>query len=130
MLHNPDVQSKVHQEIDAVIGQGRLPRLSDRVHMPYTEATILETQRMGDIVPLGIFHATTEDTVFRGCSIPKGTWVMPHFYAVHRDPKLWEDPYKFDPTRFLDAEGALDKKEYLLAFSMGAYFIMNFTNPT
>ncbi len=46
---HPDVQEKVRQEIWDVIGQENAPQLSDRARMPYTDATIMEIQRMADV---------------------------------------------------------------------------------
>ena len=46
MTHsNQDVQDKFRREIFEVIGHDKQPSLSERVNMPYTEATILELQR-------------------------------------------------------------------------------------
>lgn len=47
MLNNLDVQVRVQQEIDDVIGRGRMPSLKDKLLLPYTEATIMEIQRLG-----------------------------------------------------------------------------------
>ena len=38
-------------------------------------------------------------------SIPKGTQVWPNLHELLHDERHWEDPHKFDPSRFLDAEG-------------------------
>ena len=119
MLHHPDVQAKVQKEIKEVLGHQCLPSMHHCTNMPYTQATILEIQRVADAVPLGVPHSTTKDVYFRGYLLPKSTWILPHLYAVNRDPKLWPEPFQFDPTRFLDSEGKLDKKEYLIPFSMG-----------
>eukprot|EP00058_Branchiostoma_floridae_P016376 XP_002601864.1 hypothetical protein BRAFLDRAFT_215356 [Branchiostoma floridae] len=59
---HPEIQEKVAAELDSVVGRDRLPELSDREAMPYTEATILEVMRMGSIAPLSLPHATTVDT--------------------------------------------------------------------
>jgi hypothetical protein len=45
----PVVQEKVRQEIDNVIGHDRSAKLTDREYMPFTEVTIMEIQRMGNI---------------------------------------------------------------------------------
>jgi cytochrome P450 len=72
----PEVQRKAQEEIDDVIGTDRLPTLSDRGSLPYVEAIVLELLRWQPITPLNIPHATTEDDVFEGMFIPKGSVIM------------------------------------------------------
>lgn len=57
-----DVSGNVQREIDAVVGRGRLPSLTDKGTLPYTEATIMEVQRMSVVVPLAIPHMTSRTT--------------------------------------------------------------------
>jgi cytochrome P450 len=45
MLHYPDVYRKAQQEIDRVIGNGRLPEIADRDSLPYFEAIMKELYR-------------------------------------------------------------------------------------
>lgn len=53
---------KVHEEIERVIGADRAPSLTDKAQMPFTEATIMEVQRLAMVVPLSIPHMTSEKT--------------------------------------------------------------------
>lgn len=117
---NQDIQDRVHAEIDDVIGSEVSPRMHHRLQLPFTEACVLETQRLGDIAPFGVPHAVTEDTEFRGYFIPKDTEVFPNMYSVHMDPNVWPQPDKFNPHRFFDDKGRIDKKE-LIPFSVGEY---------
>ena len=45
MVHYPDVYRKAQEEIDRVIGNGRLPVIADRSSLPYFEAIIKECYR-------------------------------------------------------------------------------------
>ncbi|KAK2169207.1 hypothetical protein LSH36_12g36072 [Paralvinella palmiformis] len=92
--------------------------MDDRKKLPFTEASILEIQRLADIVPLGIPHAVTEDVQFRGYFIPKDTLVLSNMYSVHMNPELWPEPEKFKPERFLQRGMKVEKKE-LIPFSVG-----------
>ncbi|XP_023372804.1 cytochrome P450 2U1 isoform X2 [Otolemur garnettii] len=110
---------KVHEEIERVIGPNRAPSLTDKAQMPYTEATIMEVQRLTVVVPLAIPHMTSERTVLQGYNIPKGTMILPNLWSVHRDPAIWEKPEDFYPNRFLDDQGQLIKKETFIPFGIG-----------
>ncbi|XP_058150369.1 cytochrome P450 2U1 [Dasypus novemcinctus] len=119
MSLNPDVQEKVHEEIERVIGPDRAPSLTDKFQMPYTEATIMEVQRLAVVVPLAIPHMASEETVLQGYTIPKDTLILPNLWSVHRDPVTWEKPDDFYPNRFLDDQGQLIKKETFIPFGIG-----------
>ncbi|XP_052570464.1 vitamin D 25-hydroxylase isoform X2 [Peromyscus californicus insignis] len=115
----PNIQGQVHKEIDLIMGYSRKPSWEDKCKMPYTEAVLHEVLRFCNIVPLGIFHATSEDAIVRGYSIPKGTTVITNLYSVHFDEKYWKDPDIFYPERFLDNSGCFTRKEAFIPFSLG-----------
>ncbi|XP_057619315.1 cytochrome P450 2B1-like [Chionomys nivalis] len=119
MLKYPHVAEKVQKEIDQVIGSHRPPTLDDRTKMPYTEAVILEIQRFADILPIGVPHKVTKDTLFRGYLLPKNTEVYPILSAALHDPRYFEQPDAFNPDHFLDASGTLKKNEAFMPFSIG-----------
>lgn len=45
MALHPDCQAKAQEELDGVIGSGRLPEFHDRDSLPYLECLIQETLR-------------------------------------------------------------------------------------
>ncbi|XP_078698409.1 cytochrome P450 2D6-like [Branchiostoma floridae x Branchiostoma belcheri] len=119
MTLNPDIQNKVQQELDAVVGEG-LPTLSHRSQLPYVNACLLEVMRIRPVIPLAVPHATTETVKVRGYDIPKETQVLMNLYSLHMDPAYWPDPDRFHPGRFLDAEGnVINKPESFMPFSGG-----------
>lgn len=54
MIHSPESQKKAQAEIDAVIGNGRLPRFEDRLNLPYVDALVKEIYRCFVVGPLGM----------------------------------------------------------------------------
>ncbi|KAM4022751.1 cytochrome P450 2D15-like [Anomaloglossus baeobatrachus] len=119
MLLYPDVQSKVQEEIDRVIGRDRKPTMEDVLQMPYTNAVIHEVQRCGDIVPLSMPHMTYRDMEIKGFLIPKGTTIITNLSSVLKDHEVWERPLQFYPKHFLDEKGKFVKREAFMPFSAG-----------
>ncbi len=127
MMAYPDIQGKVQQELDTVIGRNRMPEWNDRLELPYTEAVLREIQRIRTIAPLGFPHEVSKDTKLNGYDIPKGSLVFSNIWAAHNDPDVWSEPDQFKPERFLDENGKLRHREELIPFSIGWYLknIMN-----
>ncbi|XP_052016268.1 cytochrome P450 2D9-like isoform X2 [Apodemus sylvaticus] len=119
MILHPDVQRKVQQEIDQVIGQVRHPEMADQVHMPYTNAVIHEVQRFGDIASLNLPRITSRDIEVQNFLIPKGTTLIPNLSSVLKDETVWEKPLRFHPEHFLDDQGHFVKPEAFMPFSAG-----------
>ncbi|XP_078670780.1 cytochrome P450 2U1-like isoform X1 [Branchiostoma floridae x Branchiostoma belcheri] len=118
MLLYPDIQEKVHREIDAVLGQA-VPTYALREKMPYTTATLAEVQRINSAVPIGVPHSSSRKTTLNGYTIPADVSVLSNIWSVHMDPQLFPEPDKFNPDRFLDRHGNFVKHEALIPFSVG-----------
>ncbi|XP_055938577.1 cytochrome P450 18a1-like [Argiope bruennichi] len=121
MAVHQDVQKKVQQEIDNVIGTERFPSWDVHNKMPYTEATIMELMRWRTIIPINILRYTLWDTELNGFFIPKDSYVLANLWSVHHNPKYWgEDVDVFRPERFLTKDGnEVIKPEYFIPFSIG-----------
>ncbi|RXN38835.1 cytochrome P450 2J2-like protein [Labeo rohita] len=119
MIKYPEIQAKVQEEIDRVVGGSQQPSLSDKDNMPYTNAVIHEIQRIGNIFPINVVRATVEDTQIGEYSIPQGTIVTGSLTSVLFDESEWKTPHSFNPGHFLDAEGKFRRRDTFLPFSLG-----------
>src|SRR5882757_2587738 len=66
-----------------------------------------ESLRLNPPVPW-LARQAIKDTEVNGYHIPAGTMVMAPTPAIHSNPRVWHDPYTFDPERF-SPERAEDK---------------------
>ncbi|TFK92448.1 cytochrome P450 [Polyporus arcularius HHB13444] len=124
MAMYPLVQKKAQQELETVLGFGRLPEFSDRPSLPYVQAIVKELLRWHSVTPLGMPHRAVADDEYKGYFIPKGAWVIANIRAMARDPALYPDPDNFVPERFIkdgrfEFDGR-DPAEY--AFGFGRRF--------
>ncbi|XP_055350046.1 cytochrome P450 2B19-like [Paramacrobiotus metropolitanus] len=120
MLEYPNIKKKVQEEIDLFTDEKkREVRFGDKGVLPLTEATILEVQRMTTIAALAVPHRAKRDMLIDGYFVPEDTWILPNLYSVHHDPKHWESPEEFNPYRFLDKDGVIDKAHTFVVFGIG-----------
>ncbi|KAL1718970.1 cytochrome P450 [Schizophyllum commune] len=111
MTTNPDVQARAQAEVDGVVGTDRLPTMEDRPHLPYVNALVLEVLRSHVVVPTGAPHRVTEDDVYEGNFIPKGSLIMPVLWSMLHDERKYRHPMEFWPDRFLATEGRQPEKD-------------------
>ncbi|KAI3603513.1 cytochrome p450 [Moniliophthora roreri] len=121
MVLYPEVQQKIHDELDAVVGRDRMPNFADLDRLHYVRATVREALRWH---PVGLPHQSVEDDWYEGHFIPKGTICIPNVWALNRDVEAYgADAADFNPGRFLDKDGKImpaltdTKEEGTLAFS-------------
>ncbi|ELU37264.1 cytochrome P450 domain-containing protein [Rhizoctonia solani AG-1 IA] len=95
MIHNPDIQVKAQQELDAVVSNQRLPEMQDQDDLPYIGRVVKEVFCWQPVGPLGVPHVCAKDDAYRGYFIPKEAVV-----AMCSNPETYPNPEKFDPDRF------------------------------
>lgn len=108
LLHNPKSLSKAQEELDQVIGKGKLIEESDVARLPYLQAIIKETFRLHPSVPLLLPRRAETDVEVEGFLVPKGAQVLVNVWAIGRDSSIWENPYSFMPERFLGLGNHID----------------------
>ncbi|XP_076946434.1 cytochrome P450 CYP82D47-like [Bidens hawaiensis] len=101
LLNNRYALKKAQEELDKQVGKDRRVHESDIKNMVYLQAVVIETLRLYPVTFLGGPRAFTKDCTIAGYHVPKGTWLLTNMWKLHRDPKIWPDPCKFRPERFL-----------------------------
>jgi methyl farnesoate epoxidase/farnesoate epoxidase len=119
MLHYPQIMRRVQIELMSVLGVKRLPKMSDRQNLKYTEAVLCEIQRCANIAPLGIAHRAVENSYLSGFFIPKDATILCNLYGLHTDEGYWKNANQFIPERFLNVDGDLVFPDYFIPFGMG-----------
>ncbi len=96
---NPDARQRMLDEIDEVVGD-RTVTLEDVAKLEWTTACLEESMRIFPPVWM-ITREAIEDDVIGGHHVRAGTTVGIVVEHVHRDPRFWDAPELFDPSRFL-----------------------------
>ncbi|XP_035234234.1 cytochrome P450 2U1-like [Stegodyphus dumicola] len=114
-----DVQRKVQKEVDNIIGRDRLPSWTDRQNLPYLDATMYELYRVASPFLISTQLSNFEETTIKGYRIPRRSSIIANFWTLNIDPEVYPEPEKFNPGRFLSAEGKRIKSDTPHAFGIG-----------
>ncbi|KAL4255104.1 cytochrome P450 family protein [Pleurotus pulmonarius] len=113
MLHYPEVQKKGQREIDSVIGPDRLPTFEDFNSLPYVARVTQEILRWHPTAPLGVPHRSTEDDIYKGMFIPKGSTIFANIMGMALDES-------FNPDRYLPkSQGGSEEPYFDAVFGFG-----------
>ncbi|TCD64317.1 hypothetical protein EIP91_004264 [Steccherinum ochraceum] len=99
-----DVQARAHDEIDRIIGSGRMPTIEDVQHLPYLQAIIKEVHRFCPSVPYALPHYSTAEETIGAYTIPKNSTIFMNIYGIYHDEDAYTQPNVFMPERFLKTE--------------------------
>ncbi|XWS75582.1 hypothetical protein CRYUN_Cryun01aG0103000 [Craigia yunnanensis] len=119
LLNHPEVLQRARAEIDSQIGQENLIDEADVSKLHYLQSIIFETLRLYPAAPLLIPHMPSSDCTIGGYNVPRGAMVLVNAWAIHRDPKLWDDPTSFKPERFENGEKIREYSHKLMPFGIG-----------
>ncbi|CAA7269797.1 unnamed protein product [Cyclocybe aegerita] len=109
MVLYPDVQRKAYEILDFTLC-GRLPELKDCGTIPYIDALIHEVVRWNPVAPLGVPHILSQDDVYEGYVLPKGSICIANTWNIlHDEERYGPNVDEFIPERFLNADGTLDE---------------------
>jgi cytochrome P450 len=118
LSQNPDAEARLHAEIDSVLA-GRTPAPDDFAKLRYTEAVFAEAMRL--FPPAwGIGRMALKHYEAGGYTIEPGDIIVMSPYVVHRDPRWWPDPERFDPDRWTPEQRAARPKFAYFPFGGGA----------
>ena len=99
LAQNPDAEALLHAEVDRALG-GRTPAFDDFAALGHVERVFAEAMRLYPPA-WGIGRRALAPYAVGGYVVPAGGLVAMSPYVVHRDPRWWPDPLRFDPDRFL-----------------------------
>lgn len=120
----PEVQRKMQQEADAMLGKETLPPnplVLDQ--LPYIEAVAQETLRLKSVTPM-LYLEPNNDVELGGVRIPKGTFLilLTRFGALQEEN--FTDALRFKPERWLEPipSGCIHHRHAFLPFGSGPRF--------
>ncbi|XP_050252566.1 cytochrome P450 CYP82D47-like isoform X2 [Quercus robur] len=108
LLNNKHALKQAQEELDLKVGRERWVDNHDIKDLIYLQAIVKETLRLYPPGPLSVPHEAMEDCHVCGYYVPKGTRVFVNVWKLHRDPRIWDDPDKFFPERFLTKHANID----------------------
>jgi cytochrome P450 len=98
LSRHPDVADALRQEVDS-IGNAGAPTLEDFERLELTKMVLQESMRLYPPA-WGLSRRAERADVVEGHAIPAGSFMQIILYLLHRNPDVWEEPERFDPTRF------------------------------
>jgi len=118
LSQHPDVEARLHEELASVLG-GRTPTQEDLPRLAYTRRVIEESMRIYPTAPgISARVAKAEDEIC-GVKVRKGEHIAIAPWILHHHRRLWDQPERFDPDRFLPERSAGRHRFAYLPFGGG-----------
>ncbi|XP_055540138.1 cytochrome P450 4d1-like [Wyeomyia smithii] len=117
-----DVQQRLYEEVIRVLGKDQTTKQLTNMQiqqLEYLDMVVKESLRLMPPVPF-IGRSLVEDMEINGITIPAGTTITIKIYNIHRNPKVWPEPKKFDPERFSKSNESTRGPYDYIPFSAGS----------
>lgn len=114
---HPEVREKFLKELQLITGEDKV-RPEHIMQLTYTRQILEEAMRLFPpvfTIPRQLMHAMD----MKGYRLPKGSLVLTSIYAIHRSPRYWQEPEKFDPDRFSPENADKIEKGAYMPFGLG-----------
>jgi len=115
---NPEVQEKLIDEVDRVLQKHDGLSYEAVNEMPYMDMVIQESQRVYPPI-IRLDRVCNKDYQYGDIKISKGQVISVPIWALHHDPDLYPDPFKFDPERFNEENKKKRPNEAFIPFGTG-----------
>jgi cytochrome P450 len=115
---NPEIQEKLIEEVDNCVEKHGCINYDTVFDNQYLDMVIEENMRMYPPATR-IDRICNKDYEFEGLKIPKGQLVTIPIWALHHDPDIYPDPYKFNPDRFNEENKKKRPNEAYIPFGNG-----------
>ena len=96
LANHPEVRERFHEEVDGLDGP---PTVADLSTLGVTERVVTETLRLFPPV-YTLPRVTTEAVAVDGYRIPADSRVFLEVRRIHRDPRFFDSPDEFRPSRW------------------------------
>ncbi|XP_049825817.1 cytochrome P450 4C1-like [Aethina tumida] len=123
---NQDVQTRCYEEVIDVVGINKQIEFSDLPKLKYLDMILSESLRILPIVPYIGRHSSApldlskyQETILDGVTIPEDIDILIPIFRLHRNPKYYPDPLKFNPERFSPEQIAKRPQYAYIPFSGG-----------
>jgi cytochrome P450 len=126
---HPEIATRLREEAQSVL-QGRPATYDDLSALAYTMRVVKESMRIYPPTWALIPRVATQKVTLGGYELPKGAWVYIYPWVLHRDPRFFPDPERFDPDRFaLDRVDSIPQHAYI-PFGAGPHVCIGNTFAT
>lgn len=119
LAERPDIIRKIRYEANAILGNGG-HEFSGYRDLVYTRSVLLETLRLFPSFPQ-MTKQVQEEFTANGYLVPAKEWITIPIVNIHRDPRWYLDPEKFDPERWRDNSWGNDKNYSYMPFGFGTH---------